>query len=88
MCVLFPSTRAHIWKGHNNYIIILLLLFWKLLAFEFLFDISDTSLRSVSVAHVQIVPLLDVHQLLMLFAGTLTYSEPRKFCLIVFYNKL
>jgi hypothetical protein len=34
----------------------------------------------------KIVPLLDVHQLLMLSAGTLTYSEPGTFSLIVFYN--
>jgi hypothetical protein len=32
------------------------------------------------------VPLLDVHQLLMLFAGTLTYSEPGTVSSVVFYN--
>jgi hypothetical protein len=35
---------------------------------------------------VNIVPLLDALQLLMLFAGTLTYSEPKMFSLIIFYN--
>jgi hypothetical protein len=29
--------------------------------------------------HLEIVPLLDVQQLLMWFAGMLTYFEPRKF---------
>jgi hypothetical protein len=33
------------------------------------------------------VPLLDVHQLLM-FAETLTYSEPGIFCSVIFYNML
>jgi hypothetical protein len=32
-----------------------------------------TLLCSMSAPHVKIVPLLDVHQLLMLSAGTLTY---------------
>jgi hypothetical protein len=54
--------------------------FWILLVFEFLLGIS--------VPHVKIVPLLDVHQLLMLFAEALTYSEPRTFSLIIFYNML
>jgi hypothetical protein len=61
------------------------LLFWKLLVFEFLLCISETLHCSVS-AHVQLVPLLDMHRLVMLFAGTLTYSEPRAFPLIIFYN--
>lgn len=34
-------------------------------------------------AHVKIVPLLDVYQLLVLFAGSLTYSEPRTFSIII-----
>jgi hypothetical protein len=33
-------------------------------------------------------PLLDVHQLLMLLAGTLTYLGPGTFSSIVFYNML
>jgi hypothetical protein len=36
----------------------------------------------------KIVPLLDVHQLLMLSARTLTYLEPGMFSLIVSYNTL
>jgi type IV secretory pathway VirB3-like protein len=43
---------------------------------------------SISAPHVKIVPLIDVHQLLMLFAGTLTYSEPKTFSVIIFYNML
>jgi hypothetical protein len=39
---------------------------------------------SVSAPHVKTVPLLDVHQLLMLFAGVLTYSEPGTFSSIIF----
>jgi hypothetical protein len=41
------------------------LLFVQLLVFEFLLGISETLLCLVSVALVKIVPLLDVHQLLM-----------------------
>jgi hypothetical protein len=62
------------------------LLFWKLLVFEFLLGISNTLLCSVSAPQVQIVPLLDVLQLLMSFAATLNYSEPRTFFLIILYN--
>jgi hypothetical protein len=54
-------------------------LFCKLFVFEFLLGISETLLCSMSALHVKIVPLLDVHQLLMLFAGALTYSEPGTF---------
>jgi hypothetical protein len=39
--------------------------------------ITTTFLCSASAPLVQVVPLLDVCQLLMLFVGTLTYSEPR-----------
>jgi hypothetical protein len=49
---------------------------------------SETSHCSMSAPHVKIVPLLDVHQLLMLFARTLTYSEPGTFSSLVFYNML
>jgi hypothetical protein len=52
------------------------LLFRKLLVFEFLFGISEALHCSMSHPHVKVVALLDVHQLLLLFAGTLTYSEP------------
>jgi hypothetical protein len=65
-----------------------LLLSWKLLLFEFLLGILRTSLCYMSAPHVKTVPLLGVHKLLMLFAGTLTYSEPRTFSLIAFYNNL
>jgi hypothetical protein len=62
------------------------LLFWKLLYFEFLPGASETMLCAMSASHVKFVPLLDAHQLLMLFAGMLTYSEPKTFSLIIFYN--
>jgi hypothetical protein len=42
--------------------------FWKLLVSEFVLGISDTLRCSMSAAHLKIVPLLDMHQLLMLFA--------------------
>jgi hypothetical protein len=58
--------------------------FWKLLVPEFLLGISETLHFSMSAPHVEIVPLLDVHQLLMLSARTFTCSEPRTFYLIVF----
>jgi hypothetical protein len=62
--------------------------FWKLLVSEFLLGISVTLLCSMSALHVKIVPLLDVHQLLMLSARALTYLEPGMFSLIVSYNTL
>jgi hypothetical protein len=52
--------------------------FWKLLVSEFLLGISETLQCSMSAPHVKIGPLLNVHQLLI-FAGTLTYSEPGMF---------
>jgi hypothetical protein len=58
--------------------------FWKLLVSELLLGISETLRCSMSALHVKIVPLLDAHQLLMLFARTLTYSEPETFTLIIF----
>jgi hypothetical protein len=45
-------------------------------------------LCSVSAPQVKTVPLLDALQLLMLFAGTLTYSEPKMFVSTIFYNGL
>jgi hypothetical protein len=51
--------------------------FWKCLVSEFLLGIPETSRCSAPVSHVFIIPLLDVHQLLMLFHGTLTYSQSR-----------
>jgi hypothetical protein len=62
------------------------LLFWKLLVPEFLLGISETLHCSVSAPLVKIVPLLDVHQLLMLSAGTLTYLHPGTFSSAIFYN--
>jgi hypothetical protein len=62
------------------------LVFWKLLIFEFLLGISETSLCSTSVPKVKIVPLLDVLQLPMLFARMFTYLETKLFSLIIFYN--
>jgi hypothetical protein len=47
--------------------------FCILLVFEFLLGISETVFCSVSAVRVNIVLLLDVLQLLMLFAGTLMY---------------
>jgi hypothetical protein len=38
----------------------------------------------MSAPHVDIVPLLDVRQLLMFLAGTLTYSEAGTFSSIAF----
>jgi hypothetical protein len=58
-------------------------LFCKLFVFEFLLGTSD--ICSVSAPHLKIVPLLDVHQLLMLSAGTFTYSESTLFSLTIFY---
>jgi hypothetical protein len=60
------------------------LLFWKLFVSEFLIGISETLRCSMSAPHVKIVPLLDVHQLLMLFAETLTFSEPGIFSSVIF----
>jgi hypothetical protein len=60
--------------------------FWKLLVSEFLLSISETLHCSMSASHVKIVPLLDVHQLLMFFAGTLKYLGPGTFPSIVLYN--
>jgi hypothetical protein len=51
------------------------LLFSKLLVFGFLLDSASFN-----------VPLLDVIQLLMLFAGTLMYLTPKLFFLINFYT--
>jgi hypothetical protein len=62
--------------------------FWKLLVSDFLPGISETLLCSMSAPHVKIVALRDVHQLLMLSARTLTYSEPGTFSSNVFYNML
>jgi hypothetical protein len=62
------------------------LLFWILLVSEFLLGISEILRCSMSAPRVKMVPLLDVHQLLMLFAETLTYSEAGTFTSVIFYN--
>jgi hypothetical protein len=60
--------------------------FWKSLVSEFLLGISETLQCSMSALQVKIIPRLDAHQLLVLFARTLTYSEPETFALINVYN--
>jgi hypothetical protein len=64
------------------------LLFWKVLVSEFLLGISEILHCSMSAPRVKIFPLLDVHQLLMLFAEMLTYSEPGRFSCVIYYNML
>jgi hypothetical protein len=78
-----PTDSAEILYGRVSQIWLLLLLFGKCWSLSSC-SISVTLHCSVSPPHVKIVPLLDVHQLLMLFADTLTYSEPRMFSSIVF----
>jgi hypothetical protein len=60
--------------------------FWKLLVSEFLLGISETLHCSMSALHVKILRLLDVHQLLILTAGTL--PDPETYIFINFYNTL
>jgi hypothetical protein len=58
------------------------LMFWKLLVFEFLLGISEIFLCSIFAL------LLDVHRL-PIFARTLTYLEPTTYSLIILqYNML
>jgi hypothetical protein len=64
----------------------LAILFWKLLVSEFLLGISEILHCSVSAPHLNIVPLLNVNELLMLFAGPLTYSETGIFSSVIYYN--
>jgi hypothetical protein len=59
------------------------LLSWKLQAFEFLLGASETLLCSVFAPPVTTAAPLHVPQLLMLFAGTLTYSEPNPFFIFI-----
>jgi hypothetical protein len=61
-------------------------MFWKLLVSVYLLGISRTLHCLVFVRHVAIVPLLDVHQLLILFAGMLTYLKSGTFSSIVSFN--
>jgi uncharacterized protein (DUF486 family) len=59
--------------------------FWKLSVFEFLLGISETFICSVSAVNLKTV-LQDVHQLLMLSAGTLMYLKQKLFPLVISYN--
>jgi hypothetical protein len=61
--------------------------FWKL-ASEFLLGISETLHCSMSAPRVKIVPLLDVHQLLMLFARDVDVFGTGHILLNRFYNTL
>jgi hypothetical protein len=61
-------------------------LFWKLLASEFLLGISETFLCSMSAPRVKIVPLLDVHHLLILSARKLTYLDSGTFSFVIYFN--
>jgi hypothetical protein len=57
--------------------------FWNLLFFGFMVGTSETLLHSVFAP--QVIPMLDVLQLLNLFAEISTYFEPKLFLLIMFY---
>jgi hypothetical protein len=74
-----------IWWGVGDGDIFIVLLFWKLLAFEFLLGASQILLCSVSAPLVKIVLVPDALQLLMLFVRTLMYLEPKLF-VVIFYN--
>jgi hypothetical protein len=58
--------------------------------FYILFSVSEIvgfrPVYQILLCPVQRDPLLDVHQLIMLFARTLTYLEPTRFSLIIFCN--
>jgi hypothetical protein len=58
----------------------------EIVGFEFPLGTTEILLCSMSAPHVKFVPLLDVHQLLMLFARTLKYLEPKTSSLIIFDN--
>jgi hypothetical protein len=64
------------------------LLFLKLLVSEFRLGISEILHCSMAAPQAKLAPLLDVHQLLMLSAGTLTYLDPGTFSSVVFCNIL
>jgi hypothetical protein len=56
------------------------LLFWKLLG------MLEVLLCSISASQIKIVPLLDALQLLIVFAGALTYLKPELFFSIICYS--
>jgi hypothetical protein len=60
--------------------------FWKLSVFESLLSISETFRCSILALHLKAVLLQDVHQLIMLSAGTLMYLKQILFPLVIFYN--
>jgi hypothetical protein len=60
--------------------ILIALLLWKLLAFGFQLDISETFPCSVSLLLVKIAPRLDARQKLMLFVGMLTSLDQKPCC--------
>jgi hypothetical protein len=60
--------------------------FWKLLVFESLLGISETLLCPMSTIQLKIVLPLDMHQLLMLSAGTLIYLKQKLFLSVILYN--
>jgi hypothetical protein len=55
-----------------------------LLAFAFILEILETFLHLLLVPYVKLVPLLDVHQVQILFAKILTYSANIWLCLTIF----
>jgi hypothetical protein len=59
--------------------------FWKLLFFESILGISETFPLSISALHLKTV-LQDVHQLLMLSAGTWIFFKQILFPLVTFRN--
>jgi hypothetical protein len=60
------------------------LLFLNLLIFDFLLDISEFLICSISALRVRIILPLDAFHLIMLFAGTLMHLKP--FSLYVLLN--
>jgi hypothetical protein len=62
------------------------LLFCRLLIFEFLLGASEILFYLISASQTLMFSLLDALQLLILFSVTLTHSESKLFLLFVFYN--
>jgi cytochrome b subunit of formate dehydrogenase len=62
------------------------LLFLKMLVFEFLLGISGIFLCSTSLSSSKNCPSARYASVLMLFVGTLTYLGQKLFLLIVFYS--
>jgi hypothetical protein len=66
-----------------TFVLYSVLLFWKLLAFVFLSDLSETLLCPLTAPQSKTVPLLNAQQLLMLFVGTLTYFKQKLLFLLI-----